>query len=132
LKIDYGGLILWFYMEAKSVKICKVCTGELPPITYKNPDFISQFLTPRGMIKVSRITGLCSKHQRQLGRNIKRARHLALLPFTTSGTKIQPHELKEIFESSSKKKKEEEQNQLQKQKGKAKEEEALKEEETKE
>ncbi len=132
MKIDYAGLTLWFYMEAKSVKICKVCTGELPPITYKNPDFISQFLTSRGMIKANRITGLCSKHQRQLKRNIKRARHLALLPFTTVGTKMQPHELKEIFESSNKKKKEEEQTQLQKQKDKTKEEALKEEDETKE
>ncbi|MFZ8802477.1 MAG: 30S ribosomal protein S18 [Candidatus Calescibacterium sp.] len=114
-------------MEVKSGKICKVCTGELPPITYKNPDFLAQFLTPRGMIKAKKSTGLCSKHHRQLARNIKRARHLALLPFTTVGVKLQPHELKEIFESSAKKKQNEDQQQKSKQK-----EEELKEEEKEE
>jgi len=119
-------------MEVKSVKICKVCTGELPPITYKNPDFLSQFLTPRGMIKTKKATGLCSKHHRQLERNIKRARHLALLPFTTVGVKLQPHELKEIFESSAKKKQNGEQQQKVKQKEEKAKEEELKEEEGKE
>ena len=79
-------------------RVCKVCSGELPPITYKNPDYLAQFMTERGMIKSRKLTGLCAKHQRQLKRNIKRARHLALLPFTTVSAKIPPSELKEIFE----------------------------------
>jgi|GEM_PF-2350268 ribosomal protein S18 len=82
-------------------KICRVCTGEYPPITYKNYEFLSQFLTERGMIKSRKLTGLCSKHHRQLAKNIKRARHLGLLPFTTVSAKIKPQELKLLFESSS-------------------------------
>jgi ribosomal protein S18 len=80
--------------------VCKVCSGELPPITYKKPEYLAKFMTERGMIKSRRITNLCEKHQRQLKRNIKRARHLALLPFTTVSAKIPPAELRGIFEKS--------------------------------
>ncbi len=79
-------------------KICRVCTGEYPPISYKNPEFLAQFMTEKGMIKASKLIGLCSKHQRQLKTNIKRARHLALLPFTTINAKMTPQELMEFFE----------------------------------
>lgn len=91
-------------------KICRVCTGEYPPITYKNYEFLSQFLTERGMIKSRKLTGLCSKHHRQLAKNIKRARHLGLLPFTTISAKIRPQELKALFESSSATKRKQEQS----------------------
>jgi len=51
-------------------------------IDYKQTDLLRQFLTDRGKIRPRRQTGTCAKHQRQLSVAIKRARHLALLPFT--------------------------------------------------
>lgn len=48
---------------------------------YKKPEDLRQYLTSHGRIKPQRLNGLCAKHQRQLTREIKRARHLALLPF---------------------------------------------------
>ncbi len=49
---------------------------------YKDVDILKRFLTDRAKIRPRRQTGLSSKHQRLLARQIKRARHLALLPFT--------------------------------------------------
>jgi small subunit ribosomal protein S18 len=50
-------------------------------IDYKSPDVLRYFLTEQGKIRARRQTGVCAKHQRQLATAIKRARHLALLPF---------------------------------------------------
>jgi len=52
------------------------------PISYKDVDTLRRFITDRGKIRPRRQTGLTSKHQRQLAREIKRARFLALLPYT--------------------------------------------------
>ncbi len=51
-------------------------------INYKDVDALRRFITDRGKIRPRRQTGLTSKHQRQLARAIKRARYLALLPYT--------------------------------------------------
>jgi small subunit ribosomal protein S18 len=51
-------------------------------IDYKDVDTLRRFMTERGKIRPRRQTGLTSKHQRLLARQIKRARHLALLPYT--------------------------------------------------
>lgn len=50
---------------------------------YKDPESIRPFITSHGRIKPMRLNGLCAKHQRMLAREIKRARHLALIPFVT-------------------------------------------------
>ena len=50
-------------------------------VTYKNIELLKRFITERGRIMPSRISGVSSKKQRQLKREIKRARHLALLPY---------------------------------------------------
>jgi small subunit ribosomal protein S18 len=50
-------------------------------LDYKDERTLSRFLTERGKIIPARLSGMCARHQRQLGRAIKRARHLALLPF---------------------------------------------------
>jgi small subunit ribosomal protein S18 len=50
-------------------------------IDYKAPDVLRYFLTEQGKIRPRRQTGVCAKHQRQLATAIKRARHLAMLPF---------------------------------------------------
>jgi small subunit ribosomal protein S18 len=54
---------------------------EDPVIDYKDLDYLTKFLTPQGQILSRRRTGFCSQCQRQLKKNIKRARHVALLPF---------------------------------------------------
>ncbi len=63
-------------------KFCKFCADTSVKIDYKDPDLLSRFLTERYKIIPSRVTGTCAKHQRALTRAIKRARNLALIPFT--------------------------------------------------
>ena len=54
----------------------------MPKITYKKPDDLERYITERGKIRPRRQTGNCAKHQRVLAREIKRARYMALLPYT--------------------------------------------------
>jgi len=62
-------------------KVCAFCTDKAEVIDYKRPELLRRFLTDRGKIKPRRRTGTCAKHQRRLAVAIKRARHLALLPY---------------------------------------------------
>jgi small subunit ribosomal protein S18 len=62
-------------------KICLFCKNKVKTIDYKDADRLRRFVTERGKIIPSRITGTCAKHQRQLASAIKRARIIALLPF---------------------------------------------------
>jgi len=62
-------------------KYCKFCAEGIEKIDYKNVELLKSFISERGRIIPRRISGVCSKHQRQLARAVKRARHLALLPF---------------------------------------------------
>ncbi len=62
-------------------KYCKFCADKSLVIDYKRPDILKNFITERGKIIPSRISGTCSKHQRMLARAIKKARIMALLPF---------------------------------------------------
>jgi small subunit ribosomal protein S18 len=64
-------------------KVCRFCVDKEIKIDYKETKVLSQFLTERGKITPSRITGNCAWHQRLLTIAIKRARSVALLPFTT-------------------------------------------------
>jgi small subunit ribosomal protein S18 len=61
-------------------KVCRFCTQNVK-IDYKDADLLRRYTTERGKILPRRITGTCSKHQRMLAVNIKRARALALLPY---------------------------------------------------
>ncbi len=63
-------------------KFCKFCADTSIQIDHKNPDMLKQFITERYKILPSRVSGTCAKHQRALTTAIKRARNLALLPFT--------------------------------------------------
>ncbi len=67
-------------------KICRFCADSSLKIDYKDPTVLQNFLTERAKIVPRRITGNCAKHQRQLTRAIKRARQMALLPYTTLHT----------------------------------------------
>jgi small subunit ribosomal protein S18 len=62
-------------------KYCKFCAEKIERIDYKDVELLKSFISERGRIIPRRISGVCSKHQRQLARAVKRARHLALLPF---------------------------------------------------
>ncbi|MGP1577231.1 MAG: 30S ribosomal protein S18 [Treponema sp.] len=62
-------------------KVCRFCSQKAK-IDYKEPDSLRRFITERGKILPRRITGTCAKHQRKLALEIKRARALALLPYT--------------------------------------------------
>ena len=64
-------------------KVCRFCADKDSTIDYKDTRALSSFITERGKVVPSRITGNCAKHQRQLTTAIKRARAVALLPFTT-------------------------------------------------
>ncbi|OHA48348.1 MAG: 30S ribosomal protein S18 [Candidatus Terrybacteria bacterium RIFCSPLOWO2_01_FULL_58_14] len=62
---------------------CYFCTKNLRDIDYKDVDVLQRFVSAQAKILPPRKTGVCAKHQRQLSRAIKRARFLALIPFTT-------------------------------------------------
>ena len=62
-------------------KVCSFCAGKIATIDYKDPDKLTGYISDRGKIAPRRRTGTCAKHQRILARAIKRARHLALLPY---------------------------------------------------
>ncbi|MFA6004562.1 MAG: 30S ribosomal protein S18 [Elusimicrobiota bacterium] len=64
-------------------KVCRFCAEKVRDIDYKQIQVLRAFLTDTGKILSSRITGNCATHQRSLGRAIKRARNLALLPYVT-------------------------------------------------
>src|ERR1700681_476788 len=70
-------------------KVCKFCVEKMDFIDYKRADILSQFVQERGKILPRRMTGVCSRHQRWLGEAIKRARNIALLPFTGSAAGTQ-------------------------------------------
>jgi len=63
-------------------RFCPFCSAADQKIDYKDAAALGRFLTDRGKIKPRRKIGTCARHQRQLALAIKRARHLALLPFT--------------------------------------------------
>lgn len=65
-------------------KVCRFCADKTLRIDYKDLRLITQFVTERGKMTPSRITGNCAGHQRLLTVAIKRARSVALLPFTTA------------------------------------------------
>jgi small subunit ribosomal protein S18 len=65
-------------------KVCRFCADKAMLIDYKDSRVLGSFLSERGKIIPSRITGNCAGHQRQLTVAIKRARTLALLPYATT------------------------------------------------
>jgi small subunit ribosomal protein S18 len=63
-------------------KVCSFCVDKVTSIDYKDVPKLRRYTTERGKILPRRISGNCAKHQRQLTVSIKRARNMALLPFT--------------------------------------------------
>lgn len=70
-------------MHPQGKKQCAYCTTNRDVIDYKNADALRQFMSVQGKIYARRKSGLCSRHQRKLAAAVKRARFLALAPFTT-------------------------------------------------
>lgn len=67
-----------FYRKRK--KVCYMCTGK--DINYKDVESLKRYINEKGKILPRRVTGACAKHQRHIAEQIKRARAIALLPFT--------------------------------------------------
>lgn len=63
---------------------CGFCGDESLTIDYKDPQSLRYFITERGKIVPRRVSGNCAKHQREITLAIKRARNIALLPFTSN------------------------------------------------
>ena len=62
-------------------KVCSFCVDKVEKIDYKDVARLRRFISERAKILPRRVTGTCARHQRELTVAIKRARHLALLPF---------------------------------------------------
>ena len=62
-------------------KVCSFCTDKVTAIDYKDQERLQGYISDRGKISPRRRTGTCAKHQRILATAIKRARHIALLPY---------------------------------------------------
>lgn len=65
-------------------KVCRFCADKELTINYKDVKTLRNFVSERGKIIPRRIVGTCATHQRQLCEAIKRARHIALLPYSGS------------------------------------------------
>lgn len=63
-------------------KVCMYCADKNLTIDYKDAEKLKKFISEKGKILPRRVTGLCAKHQRKVNEAIKRAREIALLPFT--------------------------------------------------
>ena len=66
-------------------KVCKFCVDKVDLVDYKDVRRLRTFVSERGKIVPRRISGNCARHQRKVTLAIKRARNIALLPFTISG-----------------------------------------------
>jgi len=63
-------------------KVCFFCVDKIDSVDYKDVDKLKKYISERGKIIPRRVTGNCAKHQRQLTVAIKRARHVALMPYS--------------------------------------------------
>jgi small subunit ribosomal protein S18 len=64
-------------------KVCAFCVDKVTHIGYKDHARLRDFVSDRGKILKSRMTGTCNRHQRKMARAVKRARHIALLPYVS-------------------------------------------------
>ena len=70
-------------VEIKKKKYCRFKKAKIKFIDYKDPEFLKKFLNEQGKILPRRITGTSVKYQKKVPTAVKRARHLALLPYLT-------------------------------------------------
>ena len=70
-------------IKTRRKRICRFCENRVAYVDYKDPKKLNKFTTDVGKIIPRRTSGTCARHQRQLVKAIKRARHLALIPFVS-------------------------------------------------
>jgi len=76
---ESGGSERRYYVRPKT---CQFCADKALTIDYKKVDLLRRYMTEEGKIRPRRQTGACARHQRAMAAEIKKARHLALVPFT--------------------------------------------------
>ena len=64
-------------------KVCTMCSNKDFVLDYKNAEQLKKFINEKGKILPRRATGACAKHQREITTAVKRARHIAIIPYTT-------------------------------------------------
>lgn len=74
-------------IDTKQKKYCRFKKNNIKYIDYKDPEFLKKFINEQGRLLPRRITGTSLKFQRKISTAVKRARHLALLPFVTDNLK---------------------------------------------
>lgn len=74
-------------VKLQKKRVCRFCENKEDYIDYKDDRKLSKFISEQGKIIPKRITGTCAKHQRRLISAIKKARHIALLPFVSDVVK---------------------------------------------
>lgn len=62
-------------------KVCMMCAGRVT-LDYKDPETLKKFINEKGKMVPRRVTGTCALHQREVSKQVKRARNIALLPYT--------------------------------------------------
>jgi len=70
-------------IRPKKKRICRFCENKVAVVDYKDPKRLLKFTTEVGKIIPRRTSGTCARHQRQLTTAVKRARHLALMPYVS-------------------------------------------------
>ena len=71
------------FRSHKRKKVCAFCAEKIEHIDYKDVPRLRKHLSDRAKILPRRVTGTCAKHQRQLTEAVKRARHIALIPYSS-------------------------------------------------
>jgi small subunit ribosomal protein S18 len=66
------------------MKACPFCKKEITYIDYKDINLLRKYISDRGKIRARRVTGNCTRHQRDVAAAVKNAREMALLPYTTT------------------------------------------------
>jgi small subunit ribosomal protein S18 len=74
-------------VEVKKKKYCRFKKADIKYIDYKDPDFLLKFVNEQGKILPRRLTGTSVKYQRKVSQAIKRARHIALMPYVADQLK---------------------------------------------
>jgi len=74
-------------IEIKKEKYCRFKKSGIKFIDYKDPDFLMKFINEQGKLLPRRITGTSAKYQKRVSQAVKRARHLAILPYLTDQLK---------------------------------------------
>jgi small subunit ribosomal protein S18 len=65
-------------------KNCPFCKDGVPPVDYKDVNLLRRYISDRGKIRARRVTGNCTRHQRDVAMAVKNAREMALLPYTSN------------------------------------------------